>query len=193
MPRSFKTWIPRGPSSLIRLGVGVLLGANLVAAYFVLRPPGGSPQQLREQVEEVRTRIRQQQGDLERTRLLAGKIESGRSEGDGFMSRYFLPRRTAYSTIMAELNDIAGQAKIVPRESAFGIEPVEGSDILEMMQISANYEGTYVDLIHFVNLLDKSDRLMLIEGLNATPQQAAGRISVTLKLDTFVREDGSAQ
>ena len=56
-----------------------------------------------------------------------------------------------------------------------------------MMQISANFEGMYPDLIHFINLLDKSDRLLIIESLNATPQQSGGRLNVMLKLDTFVR------
>ena len=48
------------------------------------------------------------------------------------------------------------------------------------------------DLVHFINLLDKSDRLLIIESLNATPQQTGGRLNVMLKLDTFVQEDGSA-
>jgi hypothetical protein len=104
-----------------------------------------------------------------------------------------MPRRLAYSTIVAELNDLASQAKITPRDSAWALEPVEGSDTLDMLQISANFEGLYPDLIHFINLLDKSDRLMIIESLNATPQQSGGRLNVMLKLDTFVEEDGSAQ
>jgi hypothetical protein len=70
---------------------------------------------------------------------------------------------------------------------------VDGSDTLDMMQIAANFEGNYPDLVHFINLVDKSDRLLIIESLNATPQQSGGKINVTLKLDTFVREDGSAQ
>jgi hypothetical protein len=199
MPRSFKfgggsnLWPASNPRALIRLGLGVLAAANLVALYFVIRPIGGSAQELAQQALEMRSAIRQQQGVLERTRLLAGKIESGRGEGDKFMGSYFLPRRTAYSTIMSELNDLAGQSKIAPRDSAFGLEPVDGSDNLEMMQISANLEGLYPDVIRFINLLDKSDRLLIIESLNATPQQSGGKVNVALKLDTFVQEDGSAQ
>jgi len=34
---------------------------------------------------------------------------------------------------------------------------------------------------------------LIIESLNATPQQTGGRVNVALKLDTFVKEDGSAQ
>jgi len=179
------------PRTLIRLGLGVLVAANLVAGYFMFRPLGGSTAELEEQVTQMRVQIQQQQAALNRTRTLVEKVQSGRDEGDQFMGRYFLSRRTAYSTIMGELNDSASQAKIAPKEGAFSIEPVDGSDTLEMMQISANFEGTYPDLIHFVNLLDKSDRLLVIESLNATPQQTGGKLNIVLKLDTFVKEDGS--
>ena len=191
MLKSFNVWPPNNPRSVIRLVLGILLAANLVAAYFVIRPIGGSPQQLSEQEANMRSQIRQQQAALDRTKILAGKIESGRAEGDEFMSKYFLPRRTAYSAIMADLNDLAGQTKVTPREGAYAIEPIEGSDTLDMMQLSVNYEATYADLIRFVNLIDKSDRLLVIESLNATPQQTGNHLNVMLKLDTFVREDGS--
>jgi hypothetical protein len=193
MLKSFNVWPPNNPRAVIRLILGVLLAANLVAGYFVIRPIGGSPQELREQAAAMRNQIRQQQAALDRTSSLSSKIESGRNEGDQFMSKYFLPRRTAYSTIMADLNDLAGQTKVTPKEGAYAIEPIEGSDTLEMMQLSVNYEATYPDLIRFVNLVDKADRLLVVESLNATPQQIGAKLNIMLKLDTFVREDGSAQ
>jgi hypothetical protein len=191
--RRFSVWPPNNPRAVIRLVLGVLVAANLVAAYFVVRPIGGSAEELSQQALEMHSQIRQQQGVLDRTRILVSKIESGRGEGDQFMRSYFLARRPAYSIIVGELNDLASQAKIMPRDSAWALEPVEGSDTLDMLQISANFEGTYPDLVHFVNLLDKSNRLLIIESLNATPQQTGGRLNVMLKLDSFVQEDGSAQ
>ena len=193
MPRNYNlnVWPPTNPGAIMRLSLGVLLAANLVAGYFVLRPPGGSPEELRQQVSEMRVQIRQQQTALDRTRALAGKIQIGRAEGDKFMAGYFLPRRTAYSIILAELNELAGQSKVTAKESAYAIEPVEGSDTLEMMQISANYEAAYGDLIRFINMLDKANRLLILESLNATPQQNGARLNIMLKLDTFVKEDGS--
>ena len=169
------------------------LAANAVASYFVFRPFGGSAQDLRRQAAELNSEIRQKQAFLKRTQALASKIELGRGEGDQFMGKYFLPRRSAYSMIVAELNDLAGQAKVTPKESAFAVEPVEGSDILLMMQVSANFETTYQDLVRFVNLLDKSDRLLVVESLNATPQQGGGKLNVMVKLDTFVTGDAGSQ
>ena len=195
MPRNFDlgVWPPNNPRAIIRLGLGMLIAANLVAGYFVIRPIGGSPADLRQQELEMRTQIHQQQGILDRTKTLAGKIEVGRGEGDKFMSKYFLPRRTAYSTIMSDLNELASQSKVTAKESSNSIDEVEGSDTLQRMQVTANFEGTFENLIHFVNLLDKSTRLMIIESLNATPQQDGKRLNVMLKLDTFIREDGSAK
>lgn len=59
-----------------------------------------------------------------------------------------------------------------------------------MMSITANYEGTYNDLMHFVHEIDRSPRLLLIESLNAAPEQGAGKLTVSMKLDTFVRVEG---
>jgi hypothetical protein len=195
MPRNFElgVWPPNNPRAIIRLGLGMLIAANLVAGYFVIRPIGGSPADLRQQEQEMRTQIHQQQGILDRTKTLAGKIEIGRGEGDKFMNKYFLPRRTAYSTIMSDVNDLASQAKVTAKESSNSIDEVEGSDTLQRMQVTANFEATFDNLIHFVNLLDKSALLMIIESLNATPQQDGKRLNVMLKLDTFIREDGSAK
>ena len=190
---SWNVWPPNNTAALLRLGVAVFLAANLVAGYFVLRPIGGSPDELRQQVMEMRLQIHQQQNALDRMRLLTGKVEIGRGEGDGFMAKYFLPRRTAYSVILAELNRIANDAKVTPKEGAFAWVPVDGSDNLQMMQITANFEATYENLIHFVNMVDRADRLLIMEGLNATPQQGGARLNVMMKLDTFVVEDGSAQ
>src|SRR5258708_39105926 len=129
MPRNFNwnVWPPNNAAALMRLGLGLLLAANLVAGYFVLRPVGGSPEELRQQATEMRAQIRQQQAALDQMRALAGKIEIGRREGDSFMSKYFLPRRTAYSIILAALNQVASKSKAIPKARSYGLQRVDGS------------------------------------------------------------------
>jgi hypothetical protein len=189
MPKSFSIWPLSDSGARIRMGVVILAVANLVALYFVLFPLGGSPAELRQRADDLKLSLKQRQGALARTKKLVEKIEAGRAEGDDFLDEYFLPRRTAYSEVLAELTKSAASANVRPKESSYATEPIEGSDNLSMMQISANFEGTYTDLVRFVNLIDKSDNLLIVEGLNATPQQGSGMLNVVLKLDTFVRED----
>jgi type IV pilus assembly protein PilO len=70
----------------------------------------------------------------------------------------------------------------------FAFEPVEGSDALTRAEITANYEGAYKDLTLFLNLLDHSPRLLIIDSLGATPQPVGGVLEVAIKLNAFVRE-----
>ncbi len=189
MPRNFK--IPlQSPADIARLVIGVLVALNLVAAYFVLKPPGGSPDELRAEVRDLTTQLHQKKAVLERTKMFVSKIQSGRQQGDTFLSEYFLPSGRAYSTVYSELLDLAKAAQMKPKESTYSMEPIEGSDTLSTMTVSQNLEGTYDQLIHFINALDKSRLLLIVESLQATPQ-SAGPLNVVLKLQTYVREDGA--
>jgi len=184
----YSIWPLNNAGAITRLVLAILAIANLAAAFFVLRPPGGSPQELKEQLQDLRAQVIQRRALLDRTRVLVGKIEAGRSQGEKFLVQYFLPRRLTSSTILDELSDVAQKSKMRPKEMSLGTEAVKGSDNFSMMQISANFEGKYEDVLQFINLLDKSKRLLIIEGLNATPEQGSNLLNVNVKLDTFVTE-----
>lgn len=190
MRRSF-SW--RDPQTMVRGVVGMLLAANLVAAGLVLFPPGGSAEDLERQFVSLEAQVRSRTVALQATRQHAASVEKGRAEGDQFSNAYFLPARTAFSTVIADLEAAASQTKIKAREASYSLEPIEGSDTLSLMSINAAYEGTYGDVLSFVHEIDRSPRMLIIESLNAAPMQGPGKlISVNLKLDTFVRDDGSA-
>lgn len=180
----------RDPKVVLRAILGVLLGANLVAVGLVLFPPGGSAEDLEHQLTSLQSQIQSRQVIVERTRQHAAAVEKGRSQGDQFLSEYFLPLRSHTSDLFTELEAAATESKIKPKEQALTLEPVEGSDTLSMLTISANYEGTYVDLLHFVHEIDRSPRLLIIESLNAAPEKEGGQLSISVKLESFVREDG---
>lgn len=197
MPRSFKEvalaarigGISKDPRTIARAVLGVLLLANLIAAYTVMRPVGGSAEELDAEVAVLRQQLQQRQRSLQRMRALTAKIEQGRKEGDGFLNSYFLQRRTAFSTIVGDLEKYAKDAGIRPRGATYVIDPVEGSDALAMMTITANFEGTYRDLLEFINRLDKSPRFLILDSLTATPQLGQPTLNVAVKFNSFVRED----
>lgn len=192
MPRNFSPALPwRDTRTILRGAVGALLLANLVAAGLVLFPPGGSAESLERQLATLSKEVADKQVVLDRSRQHAAAVERGKAEGDKFLNDYFLASRTAFSTLVSELNSAATDAKIQPREHAFNLDPIEGSDTLSRMTVTAGYEGLYPDLMKFVHALDRSPRLLIIESMQAAPQQGSDRLSVSFKLDTFVREDGT--
>ncbi len=180
----------KDPRVLVRIGLGVLVLANIVAALIALKPWGGSAEDLAREKEGLAQQLSSMRARLAKTKALVGKAERARKEGDGFLTEYTTDRRTTFSTIFAELERVAHDAGIQPRPVSYELDPVEGSNALYQMTISAAYEGTYASLTKFVNLLDKSPRFLIIENMTAAPQQnnAADLLSVSVKLDTFVRE-----
>jgi len=180
----------KDPRFLVRAALGVLVLANIAAALMAFKPWGGSAEDLARERAGLQQQLTAAQGRLEKTKALVSKAERARKEGDGFLAEYTTDRRTTFSTIFAELERVAQEAGIQPRPVSYELNQVEGSDTLSQMNISAAYEGSYANLTKFINLLDKSPRFLIIESLMAAPQQAnAGDLlSVSIKLDTFVRE-----
>lgn len=176
------------PRTTARVGLGVLLLLNLIAAWFVYSPLGGSAEEMEARLTDLRKQVGQKQAALQRTKALAAKVDKGRAQGDEFLGRYFLSRPTTYSTLVGELNQLAKTAGVRPKEQSFNEEEVEGSDELGMVSITAGYEGTYADLLHFLRELDRANRLVIIESLAASPQQGSGVLNISLRLNTFIRE-----
>ena len=186
MPKNSRSW--RQPRIVVRAILGVLLAANLVAAVIAFKPFGGSADDLRQRRSQLQAQLQQLQMQLADTKRLAGKVDMARTEGGKFLDRYVTDRRTTFSTIFEELDKTAQEAGIKPRDRNVELNTIEGSDTLEMMSITAGYEGTYESLEKFVNLLDRSPRFLIIESLVASPQQGGQMLTVSLKLDTFVKE-----
>ena len=189
MPRSFNVRMP-APAAW-RVILWLLLVANLIGAALVMYPPGGSADDLERQRVNLQAQVKSRRAQLAQTQLHAAAVEKGKSEGNKFVGDYFLARRTAYSTLLSELVAAADEAKIKPKEHAYATEPIEGSDSLSMMTITANYEGTYANLMRFVHAIDQSPRMLVIEALNAAPQLSNGTLAISMRIDAFVRDDGS--
>ncbi|HEY2842333.1 MAG TPA: hypothetical protein VGJ09_01740 [Bryobacteraceae bacterium] len=195
MPRNSKIQGPgTGSQALdlkrkIRIVLGVLLALNVIAAGLVLFPIGGSADDLEHQLAALQSQAAQKRALLERTRLNVTAIEKARGEGGQFLNSYFLGRRSSDSALLAELTAAAAKAQIKERDRAQTTEFIEGSDALSMMTITANYEGTYRNLLSFIGELDRSESLLIIESLTAAPQQGSNTLTVSLKIDAFIRDD----
>jgi type IV pilus assembly protein PilO len=191
MPKNFKAAI-RDPRIVMRAIIGALLAANLVAAVIAIKPFGGSADDLRREQADLRRKLATLQQRLGNTRRLVDKAESARRDGDDFIGNYFTDRRTAYSTVIGELQRMEQEAGIKLRQDSLELNAIEGSDTLQMMSITVAYEGPYGGLTKFVDLLDKSPRFLIIESMQTSPQQSGQLLTVSVKLDTFVKDASGA-
>ena len=183
----------KDPRVVMRVVIGVLLAANLVAAVIAFKPFGGSDPR------EEQIALGRQLADMEKKaaadRQLVSRIETGRREGDRFLAEYVTDARVLSSTIGEELSRAAKEAGIreLPRQTSRP-ELIEGSASLYMVRIQAGYEGNYASLKKMVELLDKSPRFLIIEKMTVvSPQQQSGQlVNVNIVLDTFMRDASGA-
>ena len=183
----------KDPRVSVRAALGILLFLNIVAALILFKPWGGSADDLERQLASMRRQLPQQQAALAKTKTLVQKVESARVEGEQFMAKYMLNGRSTYSSIVGELDRAAERVSLKPKERQFSMEPIEGSDTLGMMTISAKYEGAYLNLTKFINELDRSPRFLIIESLQASPQPVGTAVNVAFKLNAFVRDETGIQ
>jgi Tfp pilus assembly protein PilO len=195
MPRNFSLTGLRSPEwsdplTIIRVVVGALVVLNLIAAAFTFHLFGRSAEQTAQEVAATQRELAAARVRLIKTRQIEEKVDKARGEGDIFLATYMTPRRTTYSTVVAEMQQAAESAGMTWKEGTIApLDPVKGSDDLSMMTVTASFEGQYSNLLKFVNELDRSKRFLIIESLVAAPQPNGKTLSAQVKINTFVRDD----
>jgi hypothetical protein len=196
MRRSFKiprlNGSPKGPAGWLRLGAVFLALLNAVALFFYFVPPGGSRSDLTVQSMELRQRIAGTRKASFRLRTVASKVQLGNHESSDFEAKYFLPKRLAYEAVLAELQRMAAASGMQDRGGAYTEEPIEGTSDLTLLNLTANFEGTYANLMQFLYQVDKSPMLLMLDTLSAAPLQSGHLLNTSLRFQYIFREDGTA-
>jgi|SRR5450432_486513 Tfp pilus assembly protein PilO len=199
MPRNFdvtqqlKSVSWDSPLVLARVAIGVLFIANVVAAGFAFHWWNDSPATLESKLADTKQQLVIERSLVTRSKSMASKVDTARSQAGSFIDVYMTPRRNTYSTILGELDQMASQAGIKTRERAIARDPVEGSASLSMLTVTASFEGNYPNLLKFMNMLDRSPRFLIVERLTAAPVANSPGLQATVKLNAFVRDDVEGQ
>jgi len=172
----------------LRVLAGFLALVNAVALYFYLSPPGGTRQELEFESVQVRTQIRAAQTQTAKSQNLAGHVQTASQESAAFSDRYFLPKRAAYVAILEEILRMAKASGIEERDASFSEEAIEGTADLTLLTITANYEGTNGNLMKFLYEADHSPMLLILDMLQASPQQKGNQINTSIRFQAIVRE-----
>lgn len=178
-------------TQIARLVIGLLVLVNIALAWMVMNPPGGSAEGLDAEIVRLQSQIKQARTRADEMKAHAEAVTKGRGQADEFLARYFVTRRTLPTTLITELNQIAQRAGIKDRgNSSAPPELIEGSDTLGMVTINWNFEGSYRNLLSVVREMDRSNSLVIVDSLSATPQAGSNLLQISMKLHAFIREDG---
>jgi hypothetical protein len=172
----------------LRVAILILLLLNIGALYFYLDPPGGSPRDLAEEDQQLRNQISAMNMQDSRIRMTAMRVETGSLQISDFEKRYFLPKRVAYGVVMEEIQRLAHISGLQERDAGLSEEPIEGTADLSLLNIKANYEGTYPNLMRFLYETDKSPLLLMLDSLTAVPEQKNAQINADIRFQVVIQD-----
>jgi Tfp pilus assembly protein PilO len=168
--------------------LGLLAAFNVIFYFLAVYPLDAREEQRQALIAGLQQEVAAKTSEVEKLRLIAGKVEQARTEGDSLLQTITLERNTTFSKLVAELVTAAAESRVETRESNFDLQPVEGAERYGAITITANFRGEYANLVQFLNRLDKSEQFLIIESLGATPRSDSTELQITMKIDTFVRD-----
>ena len=164
----------------VKIAIAALLAVDIISSLVLLSPLVGSERSRREQLDQLWRELQQKTRAAEPLRDFDKKIATARRQIDDFYKNR-LPAQD--SAIYAELGKVAGQngvhigqirSKAKDTESV-GLRPVE---------IEADFSGGYLQLIRFINALERDSIFFIVDSVQLGGEQG-GTVRLQLKLETY--------
>ncbi len=184
--------VHRGVRFWLQTAVGILILSNAVALFLYFDPPGGSRAELMSQSQSLQFSIDAAKAQARRLRRVSTQVQLGGQQATEFQSRYILPKRLAYESIMAEIQRMAQSSNLTERDGQWTEEPIEGTSDLSLLTNAVNFEGSYESLMRFLYAVDRSPQLLMLDTLTATPQKGS-QITAQIRFQAVIREEQSPQ
>lgn len=194
MPRSFDFLSngQRGARFWLQVSGVTLAVLNGIALFLYFDPPGGSRAELAREAQQLRYEIFTTRNQTGKLKTVSQNVQLGGSQAGQFESKYFLPKRTAYGAVIAEVQRMAKASGLQERDGVFTEEPIEGTSDLTLLNMTANYDGPYNSLLAFLQQADRSPMLLMLDALQAAPVQKGGQINTSIRFQAIVRDDSVA-
>ncbi len=135
-------------------------------------------------------RLRQQHSvlgaDVRNAQEIRQRLPEIEKQLDRFLDDQLLDPATGYSTIVADLTSIASESGLRIGGVTYKQRDLEKRNVVEL-EVATAVEGSYTNLVQFVNGLETAQRLYLLDGLSLAANTTGGGIKLNLQLRTYFR------
>jgi len=168
--------------------VAVLLAADLVVYLVLLRPPGVAARPETEALASLEQQVAQIAQEVQRLRRIEQELPATRKQLDDFLARRFLSQDAGYSRVVDELERAATDSGVRPGRADFRTHSVREQPELVREEITTTVEGGYVNLLRFLEHLERSPNFYLLERLGLVSSAASGSLKLDLTIHTYFRQ-----
>jgi Tfp pilus assembly protein PilO len=170
---------PRFLRSLLGLAL-----ANLVVYGAVTYRLATKQERLAQQQASLSEEIATRQAELAALREEQERIERNDAVAEQFWSDVVQPVTPGLTDALAEIDRLARQSNVERGRTSYSQEVLAVG--LREMNVSMPLQGSYFDLIRFINVLERSERFFLVREI-ALRDAAEGRLSLRCDVSFFVK------
>jgi type IV pilus assembly protein PilO len=167
--------------SKLKIAIGAMLAADLLAVGLLVSPWIGSAESRKDQLNSLWQELKTKTRLVEPLRGLDKKIPLAGHQIDEF----YKDRLPAHESDVAQaLGKLATESGVRLAGAKYKIDAPEAVD-LRPLEIEAEVEGSYPQLAHFMNGLERDKVFFVVNSVELAGEN--GPVKLAMKLETFVK------
>lgn len=170
----------------ITLGLLLLLAADAAVYFGWLRRPAASPETDPAQLESLNEEVARRAAEVARLERVREQAPRFRPQIEKFGAERLLAEQTGFSRVAAELDEAAGDAGVVLGRVGYQSAVERTQPEFLRVEITTSVEGQYGELLRYLEALEHSPHLYLINELTVEGAER-GRLRLQMRLATYFR------
>src|SRR5208283_392867 len=166
----------------LKIAIGAMLAADVVAVAVLFSPLVGSPDSRRLQILELKAELTRKTREVEPLRGMDKKIVLAKDQIGGFYHERFAAKD---SVLVNELGKLANENGVRMQQVSYKEEEAESSGIIPM-EIAANFSGDYLQLVRFINALERSKMFFEVDSVGLAGE-GTGPVRLEIVMHSYLR------
>jgi len=162
----------------------VLAVLDVAAVGFLVSPLGRSRSARELEYAELRHELQTKIRDAVPLRGMDKKLDVARQQIADFYRERFPAQ---YSAISSELGKVASQTGVRVSQISYDPKPADVASLQEVA-INANLDGDYLQVVKFINALERDKMFFMVDSLTLAQEQG-GMVKLQVKLETYLRSE----
>jgi type IV pilus assembly protein PilO len=166
----------------LRIAVAALMLVDVAAVVVLFSPLVGSERSRREQLGQLWKELQVKTRQVEPLRGLDKKVTVARQQIDDFY-RDRIPAKD--SAISEDLGKLAAQSGVRIGQIKYKVKDAEPVG-LRPVQIEADFSGDYLQLVRFINSLERDPLFFIVDSVDLGGEQG-GVVKLQMKLEAYLK------
>jgi len=173
----------------IYAGLVLLLGLDAAVYFGWLKGSELSPAVAAARITQLERDVEPREAEVKRLRRVREMLPQARPTLASFVRERFPSERAGFSAVAVALSTAARSAGVQLENVSYRTRTDRTRAELVMVEVSADLQGGYSNLLRYLELLEQDPGFYLIEDLGVVSSQRGG-LKLQMRLVTFFRRSG---